>query len=132
MPCRSDYLGPYEFEKENQRAAKFIIWLSNKLDLSVPKWIKEEGKKIYARDERTIPELCKILKRLKRNDSIKFEAIVYDAHNFKSRELADWWERHLKADRDRKLQERKEFKENQIKKNALDKLSKKEREVLGL
>lgn len=49
--------------------------------------------------------------------------IVYDGRNPKARSLADWWEKHLEADRIREEQERKEAQEKANLDSALKKLT---------
>lgn len=44
------------------------------------------------------PALCAFLKKLKRDDVWKFDALVYNARDRMSRNLADWWEEHQKVD----------------------------------
>lgn len=103
-------------QKRNHEAANFIIYINDKLDyyLVIPPYVIESSKNYFANDERLVPELCKIIKSLSKDE---FEKIVYNAHNKQSRALADWWEEQLDLD------EKKEMESIiQIVKDALDDL----------
>jgi hypothetical protein len=81
-------------------------------------------------------QLCKLLHSF---DDEQTETIIYNARNAKSRALADWWERHQEWDRKREAQEEAKKEKDlrnkelgKIKKQALAKLTKEEKEALGL
>lgn len=99
MPCRTDYV--YEDRRYlfNIDTAKFIKYVTNLYYKNpVPKYVEETiktGKLDLA------PTLCAILRNIQNSDLKEFDKIVYNAKDPISRKLADWWEEHEKADRDR-------------------------------
>lgn len=104
MPCNSDYLRPSEREREHQRAAKLLAYVCEFTGTETPEWLAKEARDLYAKDERTIPALCTLVTAM--TDEVR-ERCVYNAHHPVSRDLADWWERHLAADADRLTKESK-------------------------
>jgi len=129
MGCNSDYLEPTYREKELQRAAKLLVYVREKLGQKPEAWVVKEADRIYAKDERSVTELCAALKAM---DSKQLDALVYNARDKSARGLADWWEEHQAADAEREKQEVAEKDRKKTAKQALTKLSKKEREALGL
>jgi len=102
MPCDSSYLEPYEFEKESQRTAKLIIWVSKQVGAKIPKFVRDEASNTYAKDERLVPHLCELITNM---DEDTLNRVVYNGRDKTSRDLADWWDRHEKADRARERKE---------------------------
>lgn len=140
-PCNCDYLEASSFEKECQRMAKLIIYVESFYKGVTPKWIKECAKNEYGApngqqdgDERLGPYLCKLLTNLKngKNRQGFYNQIVYNAKNKQSRDLADWWEEHQEKDKERTRFERSEKLKRETIKKALGKLTKEEKEILGL
>src|SRR5579864_6920406 len=110
MPCNSDYLAPDSFEQECQRMAKLIIYVASFYKGILPQWIKECAENSYGApngeqhgDKRLAPYLCQLLTNLKndKNRQGLYNQIVYNAHNKTSRDLADWWDEHQRADEER-------------------------------
>lgn len=114
MPCRSDYLDPNHRERELQRAAKLMLFVMEKLKLPVTKKLRETAADIYAKND-YVPSLCRTIRSL---NTDQVEAIVFDAHNATSRDLAAWWEEHQKADEAREAKEKAE-ELRRIKKEAI-------------
>jgi hypothetical protein len=129
MPCNSDYLEPSRRERELQRAAKLIIYVSSRLNRKVESWVIKEAKDCYASDDRSVPLLCELLGRLTEKQK---NMIVYDARNKQSRDLADWWEEHQEADRLRLKKEEEDKEILRLQKSGLQKLTTSERRALGL
>lgn len=102
MPCNSDYLNPTNREAELQRAAKLLVYVYDKLDIEVPSYVKKASKDVYCKDDRSVTRLCAILDVMLPNT---LDEIVYNAKDKTSRDLADWWEEHQKADREREVEE---------------------------
>ena len=132
MGCRSDYMEANEREKESVRVAKLICFLFPKIDKEVPADVKTAAAEYYGTvgllDAHTAL-LCETLNNLPKS---KMDAIVYNGRDPKARKLADWWDAHQKADRERKAKEKADAKTAATKKKALEKLTKAEREALGL
>lgn len=136
MPCRSDYLGATAFEQESQQVAKYICFVDSFFKGITPKWVIECAENCYGApsgrmggDSRLVPYLCKRLGELTED---QVNTIVYNARSATSRDLANWWENHQKADIARRRGEEEEAQQKAIAKRALAKLTKEEREALGL
>lgn len=133
MPCRSDY--PPEFYSPTRRnkklnlTAKLICYVCAELEQPAPAWVVVEAEADCATKGELTPTLCSLIKSLNKE---QFEKIVYNARNKTSRKLADWWEKHLEVDRQRELLEKEIAKKEKLRKQALAKLSKQERAVLGI
>lgn len=127
MPCSSDYLKPYEREKELQRAAKLLIYARKKLGKPILKWMRDEAKTIYATDERSVVELCAVLKEMTPEQT---EQVVYNARSSESRDLANWWEEHQRADAIREKLEARAARAEKLRKSGKAKLTTAERRAL--
>lgn len=130
MPCKSDYLAPRDKEKAMQDAARYQVIVRTRLGLPVPAWLKREAKNIYACDERNVTGLCALLKAMSKSERDKL--LYSDARDAQMRDIAAWWEAHVKADRARATRERNKAKREEIKKEALAKLTPAEKKALGL
>ncbi len=134
MGCRSDYLEQTGLEAGLQEAGKLLEFAydeanKRRSDLGarlVPaSSLSHSGVEYYAKDVGQVQALCALLQGLKKKD---LEAIVYDAHNPTSRQLATWWEKHQEADHIRLAEERRQA----LQAAALAKLTEEERAALGL
>lgn len=128
MPCNSDYLEQNGKERELQRTAKLLKYVYRKLQQPISLELQEAANDYYCSDD-YVAELCGVLSNL---DDNVLESLVYNARNKKSRRLADWWEKHQKADRKRIRQEKEAEEMKEKRQAALSKLTKEDREVLGL
>lgn len=132
MPCNSDYLNPTEVEQERRLAAALLIHVLECLDETVSPKLRKAADDIYADGQDNIPALCARLKRLSEESPSAFERIVYNAKSRESRDLANWWEEHLEADRKRLEAERDAANRRAVKQSAMGKLTKAERDALGI
>ena len=128
MPCNSDYLEANIREKGLQRAANLAVYVTEQLGKKVPPWLAKAADDVYCSDERTIPALCKLLTNMSNKDK---EAIVYNSKSKISRQLADWWEEHQLADKERLDEEAEISKIQRLRKSALAKLTKAEIDALN-
>ena len=131
MPCNSDYMEQKDYEKKIQQTAQLLIWVRKKLNMPADR-AAEDADTLYpsqTQGDYVVSELCKILSNL--NDNILNE-IVYNGKNKTSRKLADWWDEHLDADKARIMDEIKKISDKKDRDAALSKLSKHERELLGI
>jgi hypothetical protein len=129
MGCDSSYLEPHDFEVQTQRAAKLLLYVLGKTGGHPETWLAQEAVNIYANDKRIVPQLCAALQALSPQ---QIESIVYDAHSVISRDLADWWEAHQRADAERAAREKGKRVEEELRKQALAKLSLAEQMALGI
>lgn len=104
MPCRSDYMEPNGRERRLQKTAQLYAYVLEKLDQPVPQKVQEASGNIYCTSD-FVPKLCKLLSGL--NEQV-LDELMYDGRSKMARKLADWWDEHLEADRQRLKQERDE------------------------
>lgn len=103
MPCQTEE--PDRNHVATQRAARLYLYVVRLLGEHGPlRWVQELAANPFAQDDRMIPLLCGKLKAL---GPAAFSAIVYNARSRESRDLADWWEDHQEADRQRQEAEAK-------------------------
>lgn len=105
MPCNSDYLQSTDKELQLQRTAKLLVYVYKNIDVKIPKWVGVASREVYCREERTVPLLCAAVTALLKVD--KDHPVVYDAKSKEARDLADWWDAHLEADKQRVAAERR-------------------------
>ena len=132
MPCDSSYMNPTAEEENRQQVSSLICFVDSKLGIETPKNIKKAAKHIYGEgvDLDTITEhLCTKLSNLTKKQT---HEITSNAREKRSRDLADWWEEHLEADRKRLQRELKAKKDAKTKAEAIKKLTPHERKVLGI
>jgi hypothetical protein len=131
MPCNSDYMEQDGLEKHIQTTARLVKFVKNKLGLIITKEENELDTSYPNRSKADFitERLCSLIKGM---DAEERENIVWDAKNKTSRQLADWWDEHLAADRKRIYAEQEKLREEQLKKSALKKLTKAEKKALGL
>lgn len=129
MPCRSDYMEPNGREIELRRTAQLLIYVRQKLNMKIKKWMEDAAGNMYCNDDRAVMKLCSTLRRL---DPETLQAIVYQAHERDARDLANWWEEHQAADAKREAAEAQAKQKKEAREKALSKLSSEDREVLGL
>ena len=101
MPCNSDYLEQNDREAELQRTAKLYAYALKACGEKVPKEVKKAAADYYCRVD-YVAELCTFIGDIRAIRNRDYEHVVYNAKDRTSRDLADWWEDHQKADRKRK------------------------------
>lgn len=131
MGCRNDYLEANESEVESNKAAKLLIYVYESIDKTekITAEIKKASTAYYGDSEnleKWVIELCSVLRNMSEDKKNK---IIYDGRNPKARDLADWWDRHQKADLAR---EEKEAKKEALIESARAKLTPDEIEAIGI
>lgn len=121
MPCNSDYMNASSIEIEMSRVACLLDELAGK------KWTRSywDGYhpaaygKAWSKDfrDKMVAELCSSLQGVAVGDY--------------SLEMQMWWRDHQEADKKRLLQEQKEMKRDADREEALKKLNRYERALLG-
>lgn len=104
MGCNSDYMNPTTKERELRETAVLYDFALRQVygeHVKPCNKLAAALKTSYPSEDLT-EELCSLLRGL---DLKKFEEVVYNAREKHSRQLADWWERHLAADDQRIKQE---------------------------
>lgn len=131
MPCSSDYLNPSDRERELRHAAKLLVYVHMALNEPVSPNLKAAAADLYCSED-YVPALCARLNVLKKFNPTIFDKLVWDAKSESGRALAAWWDAHQKADLARERQEKQEKERNQLREQALAKLTPAEREALGV
>lgn len=123
MPCNSDYLNATDLEKNLSEVYQLLDELNGK---KLPKNFGDGyDRRVYNNGltkkdlDKKVAELCGKLKKVK--DISKH-----------SLEMQVWWRDHQKADKERIAEEKNEKSEKKLKKQALAKLSEKEKKALGI
>lgn len=120
---------PTHKEKQSKRAAELLLYVYKKIDQRPPLWVEEAAVSYYSVASGyhdNIVALCELLKAL--TDERREEIVYGDPKDPECRRLADWWEGHKKDDRRREKKEE----QDSLREKALAKLTKEEREALGL
>ncbi len=146
MPCKSDdlqninpntrptiYIDPTPYEYKIKETVKLLCYVYGWLDKDISEKLKQAtNEKIYfssTEGDKWISALCKVLTDMSIEDR---DQLIYDNRVKLSRKLADWWEDNVEADTKKLEFEKKNERRKAIRALALGKLTKEEREVLGL
>lgn len=148
MPCRCDYPGPTQRQREAVRAWHMMSYVYDMLDEVKPEiWYKIEphiwswehndywGEHTWAsiEDEDTheiVRSLCKTVTEM--DDALRYDITYGNPRDKRARKLCDWWEDHQEMDRLRKEREEQERKDEEIRQDALNSLTDEQKRVLGL
>lgn len=131
MGCNSDYMRQTSEEEFTQQTAQNLVYVLKSLKKPVPKDVLETSQDYYASDEndKLTPQLCSLIKKMTKKQK---DTILYNGKNKAARQLAEWWEEHQEADKERVREEKAEKTSNKLRKQALAKLTKAEKKALGL
>lgn len=128
MPCSSDGYEPNTIQAESRLAAHLLCYVYLWTHKRIEPWIAEASQDTHGNSRRAdelISMLCSACKTMSDNDK---DRIMYNGRNKDARMLADWWERHQEIDRQREEEELRKRR----KAAAVAKISKEDREILGL
>ena len=157
MPCNCDHMEATQHEVESKTVASLLKHVLAHQSKEIPEAIRKAANNYYGDIKRVhefTAQLCGLCGVM---DNAEAEAIIYNGHDKNSRKLATWWEAHQNFDAI-KLAAKKEIERNRLadkeaekleaeraerksksvskkkmlKISALSKLSKEEREALGL
>ncbi len=102
MPCDSSHMEARPDEVLLRETHQCFEYALIELRRAVPMGIGKAAKDYYGCGglplNEAVAALCGLLRSL---SAAKRNKIVYNARSPKSRRLADWWERHCKADKKR-------------------------------
>ena len=125
MPCNSDYMQSNELEIRTSQ----VYCLLNEIKTGVPvnpqsNYWQGYHPEVYCKatrqqSDQVVAELCNILSKKK---SIKKYSL----------EMQIWWREHQQADARRLQKEQEKQEQEKLKKQALNKLSAKEKKALGI
>lgn len=111
MPCRSDYMEPNQRERLLQETAQLYGYLLVETNQRVPGPVADAANNLYCATD-FVSHLCAAIRSM---DSDTLKRVVYNPYCKTSRRLADWWERHEEADRQRaELERLKARRDNRI------------------
>lgn len=105
MPCNSDYLSQNGRESELQRTAELLEWALSELGLPADQAVSRAAETYYCAAD-FVPNLCALLCGLP--EDLR-DTLLSRRHKM-SRELKEWWEEHVIADRERKALEQRRAK----------------------
>ena len=126
MPCRSDYMEPTHRERLLRETAQLYSYVLTETGQRVPEAVTDAARNLYCGTD-YVSHLCEQLTNM---DSNTRHRVVYNAHDKTSRQLADWWERHLAADQQRLAQEQAQRQQGVNLARAMSKLDASEVEAL--
>jgi hypothetical protein len=129
MPCNCDYLEPTEKEAKLRRTSQLLEYSLIELGKNVPDYVSRAATSLYCNEERVVADLCGLIEGL---SSSGMKKVVYNPYKKESRDLANWWEEHQAADKERIRREKQDKTLKDIKKKLLNKLTKREKQILGL
>lgn len=129
MPCNSDHLKATNREAELQLAAQLCVFVAEKTNQSPLFKFQQEARNYYAEDVGQTEWLCEAIRNM---DEDELDRIVYNGRDTTSRTLADWWEAHQEADRQREAAEAIQAKSQALRESGLAKLTRAEKEALGI
>lgn len=127
MPCNGDYMNPTAAERNSRKTCKHIVYLGKQTNQPVPKWVKEAAKDYYGAPSKlneAVALLCQMCQKAP-------EDIIYNGRDPEARSLANWWDKHVEADRKREAAESKKIANSDLREAALAKLTAEERKALG-
>jgi hypothetical protein len=130
MGCRSDYLEANAAETNSKEAAQHLVYVLTKLKQKVPEKITKAANEYYGNPSMLgamVVQLCDILTNM--DEEIR-DAIVYNGKDKQARQLADWWDEHQAADKQRIAKETLEKERKALIAQAKKKLSPEEAEAL--
>lgn len=96
MPCHTPE--PDQHHIATRRAAKLLVYVNTVLGKETEKKVHDLANNAFAYDPEIVPRLCRTLSDL---PAMLREAIVYNSRSREARDLANWWEDHLEADKRR-------------------------------
>lgn len=123
MGCNSSYMDPTAREVESKRAATLLRYVYQKLGMPVPQVVEHAAEELYGDETRLnefVVNLCALLSGLP--DAQK-NVIIYDGRSKLARDLADWWDVHQEADRERIAKEAMAQRKEALKASARAKLT---------
>ena len=131
MPCNSDYLEPSEVEADSKRVCGLLLYALTSLNRPIDTWIVKGATDLYGSPDKldeAVILLCSTCTSMTKGQATR---IIYDAYSKKARALAEWWEEHQAADREREENDADRARRHSLRKSALAKLTEEERDAIG-
>lgn len=132
MPCNCDYMNPTRHEIESVRTAQSLGYVLKSIGEPVPEYVTK-AKNSYYGDVSKLNDMVVMLCALLTNmGEDQINSIVYNGRKKEARILADWWEEHQRADKERIRKEKEEEKRKKNRESAIKKLTREEKKSLGI
>jgi len=130
MPCRSDYMEPTNKELLLRETSQLLIYvrMNTHRGIKITNDLRGASQDSYCKKD-YVAELCSAIRALTQEE---MDRIVYDGRNPEARKLADWWDKHQEADRQREQEQAEANKKAALQTAGLAKLTLEEIEALGL
>lgn len=129
MPCNSDYMEPTTREKQLRETNLLLIYAYACLDKIAPREVHDAARSMYGGRPESVADLCELLSGMTEE---QLNEHVYNGRDSTARRLANWWDLHQEADRQREAEKTAKEQQEAVKARALTKLTEEEREALGL
>jgi hypothetical protein len=119
---------PNQKERLLQETARLLIYvrMNTNSGVKVSSRLRAAACDVYCRKD-YVAELCTAIRSLTEEEQAR---IVYDGRNSEARRLADWWDKHEEADRNRLEEEHRQNMRDELRNKALAKLTPEEIEAL--
>ncbi len=112
MGCNSDYMNPNATEANSQMVAGHLVYLLPRLGKPVPHHVQKAADSQYGDTTRLDDHtalLCNVCGALTKKQS---DGFIYNGRSKEARALAEWWDEHQAADKERLAAERAEKRNN--------------------
>lgn len=132
MACRCDYPEPSERQRESHIVATLLCYLNPKFGVPVTDDIKDASKTSYGNSKMVDEWTRKVCYTCSGMSPEEQNTIIYDGRNAQARQLADWWDKHQKEDKERQEAEERAAKKKALRQEALAKLTPEQIKALGI
>lgn len=122
MPCNSDYLNPTRRETELREAAYLLEYVMRELGEIVPAGVQAAARDPYCNVD-YVARLCGYMQNMTED---AMNRIAYNGKSKDARTLANWWDRHLVADKLREAKQRLAERKAELIRSAKAKLTEEE------
>jgi hypothetical protein len=125
-------MNPNRSEQDSKEASEHLVYINSIKSIDLPDWIKEAAQDFYGNSHRLndiVVLLCKTVSEMTEDELTN---IVYNGRVRQSRNLANWWETHQRADKRRIEKEEKDKKRKALIESARSKLTPEEIKVLNV
>lgn len=101
MPCRSDYMEPTAREAGSRQEAGLLVYVNSLLNIPTDHSIMRAAADPYGDRDRADEITAALCATIRKMTPEQVDAIVYNGRDVVARDLANWWDEHQEADRQR-------------------------------
>jgi hypothetical protein len=119
---------PHGAEVESKAVAEHLMYLNEKAHIKVSDEVEAAADNYYGNKEMLhefTMQLCSACHKVS-------DDIIYNGRDPKARKLADWWDNHQAGEARREKEDKEIAKKKKLRKQALKKLTKEERDALNI